>query len=90
MRKAELDAILRRDTGSIDLHLAALAHEPTLPALAVGACTLHIEEAEPALLGVLAKAAAREALSEADEATPLPRHARAWAARDDRLRSRRC
>jgi hypothetical protein len=67
MRKTQLDAIFKQDTGPIEIHIAALAHEAKLPALAVAACTLRIEEAEPALLGVLERAAVREPLSEDDQ-----------------------
>jgi hypothetical protein len=66
MRKEELDAILGGDSGPIERHLEALAHDPALPAIAIGVCTARIEEAEPALLAALEKASRGETLSEPD------------------------
>lgn len=67
MRKAELDAILERDSGPIEPHLAALAIEPLLPHLAVALCVARIEEAAPALLAALERAADGAALGENEE-----------------------
>lgn len=66
MRKAELDAILERDTGPIEPHLRALAEERALPEVALVLCTGRIEEAAPALMAALEKAVRGEALGDSE------------------------
>lgn len=72
MRKEEVEAIFAvdgeaPDTGPIEEHLQAVATELHLPRFAVAICTARIEEAAPALRGVLARAAAGEALTEDEQ-----------------------
>jgi uncharacterized protein len=69
MKKEELEAILgdgenTPDLGPIEGHLYAIATERKLPDLAVGLCTLRIEEAAPRLRAVLLRAADGELLSD--------------------------
>jgi len=71
MRKEELEAILgdsegTPDIGTIEDHLHAVATERKLPDLAVGMCTLRIEESAPKLRAVLLRAADGEPLSDED------------------------
>ena len=67
MRRDELEAIVGHDVGPIEMHVAALAAEHELPSLAVVQCAARAEEAAPALLDVLHKAASQETLSESEE-----------------------
>jgi uncharacterized protein len=72
MKKQELEAILGNgvdelDLGPIEEHLHALATEPKLPVLALGLCTIRIEESAPALRALLARAADGETLSEDEQ-----------------------
>lgn len=67
MKKQELEAILgdgenTPDLGPIEDYLHAVATEPKLPDVAVGMCTLRIEEAAPKLRAVLLRAADGEVL----------------------------
>jgi len=67
VKKEELETILgdgenAPDLGPIEDYLHAVATEPKLPNLAVGMCTLRIEEAAPKLRAVLLRAADGEAL----------------------------
>ena len=69
MKKEQLEAILgdgenTPDLGPIEGYLYAVATERKLPRLAVGICTLRIEEAAPKLRAVLLQAADGEALSD--------------------------
>ncbi|UPK07284.1 DUF1186 domain-containing protein [Bradyrhizobium sp. 170] len=69
MKKQELEAILgdgekTPDLGPIEDYLHAVATEPKLPDVAVGMCTLRIEEAAPKLRAVLLRAADGEVLSD--------------------------
>ena len=71
MKKEELEAILgdgenTPDLGPIEDHLYAIATERKLPDLAIGLCTLRIEEAAPRLRAVLLRAADGEPLSDED------------------------
>jgi len=69
MKKQELEAILgdgenTPDLGPIEDYLHAVATERSLPDLAVGMCTLRIEEAAPKLRAVLLRAADGKELSD--------------------------
>jgi hypothetical protein len=69
MKKEELEAILRNgidelDLGPIEESLHAVATERKLPVLALGQCTIRIEESSPALLALLERAADGEPLAE--------------------------
>ena len=69
MKKEELEAILgdgenTPDLGPIEDYLHAVATERKLPDLAVGICTLRIEEAAPKLRAVLLRAADGKELSD--------------------------
>ena len=72
MKKYELEAILGNgsdelDLGPIEESLHAVATERKLPVLALGQCTIRIEESSPALLALLERAADGEALAEDEE-----------------------
>ncbi|MGB8400900.1 hypothetical protein, partial [Bradyrhizobium sp.] len=72
MKKEELEAILgdgndELDLGPIEQHLHALATERKLPVLALGLCTIRIEESAPALRALLERAADGETLSDDEE-----------------------
>ncbi|MDX8531661.1 DUF1186 domain-containing protein [Mesorhizobium sp. VK25A] len=72
MKKEELEKLLSTDSEDftlypIDRYLHALATERRMPDLAIGVCTIRIEEAAPALRAVLARAADGEVLSLDDE-----------------------
>ncbi|WP_188131351.1 hypothetical protein [Mesorhizobium sp. NFR06] len=72
MKKEELEKLLSTDSEDfelypIDRYLRALASERRMPDLAIGVCTIRIEEAAPALRAVLARAANGEVLAEDDE-----------------------
>jgi hypothetical protein len=69
MKKEQLEAILGNgentpDVGPIEGYLHAVATERKLPNLAVGMCTLRIEESAPKLRAVLLRAADGETLSD--------------------------
>ena len=64
MEKEAANAVLGRDTGPIELHLAALASERALPDDAVAICQARFEEAAPTLRAVLEKASASSGFSE--------------------------
>jgi uncharacterized protein len=69
MRKEELEAILgdgenTPDLGPIEDYLHAVATERKLPDLAIGICTVRIEESAPRLRAVLVRAADGEDLSD--------------------------
>jgi len=69
MKKEELEAILGNgsdelDLGPIEESLDAVATERKLPVLALGQCTIRIEESSPALLALLERAADGETLAE--------------------------
>jgi uncharacterized protein len=71
MKKEQLEAILgdgenTPDLGPIENYLHAVATERKLPKLAVGICTLRIEEAAPKLRAVLLHAADGEVLPDDD------------------------
>jgi hypothetical protein len=64
MNKEELgDGENTPDTGPIETYLHAIATEDRLPRLAVGMCTVRIEEAAPPLRAILSRAADGEPLS---------------------------
>jgi len=72
MKKEELEAILgdgsdELDPGPIEESLHAVATERKLPVLALGQCTIRIEESSPALLALLERAADGETLAEDEE-----------------------
>ena len=72
MKKEELEAILSNginelDLGPIEESLHAVATERKLPVLALGRCTIRIEESSPALLALLERAADGETLAEDEE-----------------------
>jgi hypothetical protein len=72
MKKEELEAILSNginelDLGPIEESLHAVATERKLPVLALGQCTIRIEESSSALLALLKQAADGEALAEDEE-----------------------
>jgi hypothetical protein len=69
MKKEELEAILGNgsdelDLGPIEDSLHVVATERKLPVLALGQCTIRIEESSPALLALLKRAADGETLAE--------------------------
>jgi uncharacterized protein len=71
MKKEQLEAILGNgentpDVGPIEGYLHAVATERKLPNLAVGMCTLRIEESAPKLRAVLLRAADGEELPDDD------------------------
>jgi hypothetical protein len=75
VKKEELEAALGSGPGTLDLapieqYLDALATELRLPDFAVSMCAIRFEEASPALLAILGRAADGEALTD-DEATLL-------------------
>ncbi|CCV10869.1 DUF1186 domain-containing protein [Mesorhizobium sp. STM 4661] len=72
MKKEELEAILGDgqpdfDLGAIEHHLHAVATERPVPDVAIGLCTIRIEESAPALLAILTRAADGAALSDDEE-----------------------
>jgi uncharacterized protein DUF1186/SEC-C motif-containing protein len=72
MKKEEPEAILGNgsdelDLGPIEENLHAVATERKLPVLALGQCTIRIEESSPALLALLERAADGETLAEDEE-----------------------
>jgi hypothetical protein len=88
MKKEELEAILgdgenTPDLGPIEGYLHAVATERKLPNLAVGICTLRIEESAPKLRAVLLRAADGETLSD-DESLLLFRGIHILGAARDR------
>jgi hypothetical protein len=73
MKKGELESLLGNgedvpELGPIEDYLHVVATERQLPDVAIGVCTVRIEESGPALRAILARAADGEALSD-DEAT---------------------
>jgi len=69
MEKAALESILQvgdepLDLGLIEVYLEALAVERWLPLVAVGVCTIRIEESAPPLCALLERAAAGDILSD--------------------------
>jgi Protein of unknown function (DUF1186)/SEC-C motif len=72
MKKEELEAILGNgsdelDLGPIEDSLYLVANERKLPVLALGQCTLRIEESSPALLALLERAADGETLADDED-----------------------
>src|SRR5271169_6876291 len=69
MKKEELEAILGNgsdelDLGPIEDSLHVVATERKLPVLALGQCTIRIEESSPVLLALLKRAADGATLAE--------------------------
>jgi hypothetical protein len=72
VKKEDLEKLLSNDSGDfelypIDRYLHAVARERQVPDLAIGVCTVRIEESAPALLAVLEKAADGKKLSGDEE-----------------------